>query len=195
MSAKKAKTPAATVGSRIAQARATYSMSQAQLGMMLDVTRAAVSQYEKNKIAPRAQVIDRLAEVFNAAPEWFTHGRGTEPRPADVPIIIPEIDVGLITPQIGDLHSLKTGRLWSLPSAAFDHPVAADHMVAFVSPFRAQPVSIGDRVVIDMLLRSAAEAGVFLVYQEPRGARLCRCDKIPAEAHVLGRVVALLRTV
>jgi transcriptional regulator with XRE-family HTH domain len=191
----------ATVGSRIEAVRINYNMSQAQLGVMLAKTRAAVSQYEQDKITPRPKVIDRLAEVFGASPEWFTHGRGEPPRAADLSVTIPEINVGLITPALANLRDIKTGREWSLPSSLFNLPIKHNHMmVVFESADRVAPfIHVGERVVVDLERRApGAEPGVFLAYDasSPRrpGAHLCRYDRCAPKADILGRVVGAFRS-
>lgn len=195
---KPAKRPA-SIGSRIEEARIHHGMSQAQLGVMLDVTRAAISQYEKDKTTPRNRVIDRLAEVFDASPEWFSHGRGERPKPADLPVAITEIDPGLITlSAVTNLRGLGC-RTWSLPSSLFAGAVATtnyDHLIAFAAPNALAPIHEGDRVVVDTQRREAPDEAdaVFLVYVDGRSARLSHYQRRIA-ASVLGRVVAFFRPI
>lgn len=191
-----------TVGNRIEEARTSYRMSQAQLAIMLKKTRAAVSLYEQDKIAPRSKVIERLAEVFGAAPEWFAHGRGAAPKPVDHHVTIPEIDVALITPTLTDLRHLRTGKEWSLPASIFNCAITPNHMmVAFESADHVYPlISAGDRVVVDLQRRmpDADGPGVFLAYvadDRQCGAHLCGYTGEPIGADILGRVVALFRAV
>lgn len=180
-----------TVGMRIGQARAAYRISQSQLGAMLKVTRAAISQYEQDKIRPRDEVIERLAEVFGASAEWFVTGRGAQPAPVDLPITVPEIEVAQITPKVADLSRLATERQWNLPPGALGCAITPDHMVAFVAPNDAGSILAGDRVVVD--LQSRTGPGVFLVVTDA-GAQLIR-DVADGHADTLGRVVAYLRAI
>jgi transcriptional regulator with XRE-family HTH domain len=186
----KAERPA-TVGKRIEQARTAHGMSQAQLGVRLEVTRAAVSQYEKDKIAPRAQVLARLVQVFKAAPEWFTEGLGAEPPPPDVQVSIPEIDPGRITWQFDDPRKAKTHRWWSVPSDAFDGRITPDHMIAFAAPNAVAPINVGDRVIVDLSRKTGP--GVLLIYVVDEGARLYRREDRQHKPEILGRVVAVFR--
>jgi transcriptional regulator with XRE-family HTH domain len=182
-----------TIGARIALARDTYRLSQSQLGANLGVTRAAVSQYEQDKIRPRPRVIDRLAEMFNSDPEWFERGSGKGPDVLDVPVTIPEINIALLTLQAPDPRELHVGRHWRLPSATFEEiDKLRDHMVAILAPNDAAPILAGDRVLIDT--RRHRGAGVFL-FIDPIGVRLSSRDgNFPSKARIIGRAIGYLRT-
>lgn len=165
-------------------------MSQAQLAAHLSVTRAAISQYEQDKIRPRPVVVERLADFFNSDPEWFDRGRGKAPDALDAPVTILEINVALLTPQITDLRDLFTGRRWRLPAATFPGvELDEEHMVAITAQTAAGPIQQGDRVVIDIRRRRTRE-GLFLV-AKATGAELC---SYAAGLRTMGRAVAYLRS-
>jgi transcriptional regulator with XRE-family HTH domain len=179
-----------TIGERIAIARDKYGLSQAQLGATLGVTRAAISQYEQNKITPRPKVIDRLAELFNADPEWFDRGRGKAPDPLDVPVNILEINVERLTSKITDVRDLRNGRRWRLPTDALTQ-VEMNQVVAILAPNDAGPIQSGDRVLIDT--RRCEGDGVFLLIDEQGASLRDWFDGFPEDARVVGRAVAYLR--
>ena len=180
-----------TTGERIALAREVYRLTQGQLGATLGVTRAAVSQYEQDKIRPRPKVITRLAAAFNVDPEWFEHGEGRAPDPLDVPVTILVVNVACLTPEIANLRDLRTGREWQLPAATFEGiRIDPDHMVAIQAPNDAAPIARGDRVLIDTRCREGA--GVFLVVGAVGGQ--LRCLEMNKPSLVAGRAVAYLRT-
>jgi transcriptional regulator with XRE-family HTH domain len=195
----KAKTPGLdpapeTIGKRIEHARRyIYDLSQEQLGEMVEVTRAAISQYEKDKITPKARVIDKLAEVFNASPEWFTHGRGIAPKLDNVPVTIPEIDLALLNESVSNLRNLGMGRIVSLPMAWFRRPVHRDHLVAFRAPNSALPKVREDEFVIVDLKQTAVERGAAYLVAYKKGAYLRVYVEEPDAGVVLGRVVACFR--
>ena len=181
-----------TIGERINFARESYEWNQTELSEMIEVTRAAVSQYEKDMIRPRAEIIDRLARVFNADPEWFTHGRGRGPKRVEAPVIIPEIDLALYTPHVTDLRHLRLGADIGLRKSWLDN--YAGDTVTFVAPNAAGPVAEGDHVLVD-LKRLGPGAGVFLVF-EAKACRLCAADPALNDTrHYLGRVIAYFRTI
>lgn len=183
-----------TVGERIAVARDEYKLSQVQLAAHVGVTRAAISQYELDKTRPRRKIIDRLAELFNAAPEWFERGRGKAPDPLEWPVVIPEIDVLRLTPGIADPRDLSLGPQWKVPVGMFPGVVvAAETLVAFRAPNDAGPVQCGDRVVIDIERRGPAD-GVFLTVGAT-GARLCRYKTLidDPEPQIVGQAIAYFR--
>jgi DNA-binding XRE family transcriptional regulator len=63
-----------TLGQRILLARTKRGLSQAKLAKRLGVTRAAVSQWEKDQYVPRLPVLHALAEALGRDVEWFTEG-------------------------------------------------------------------------------------------------------------------------
>lgn len=184
-----------SVGDRIARARDAYRLSQAQLSLHLNVTRAAVSQYEKDMITPRPGIFERLAELFNSDVAWFETGRGKAPEPLDAPVTIKEIDVGGLHDGIADLRRLGNGREWRLPAAVFAAAEEAlldlDYIVAVRAPNDAEPIRQGDHVLIDTC-RCTGE-GVFLVVDPAAGAQLRRCCGDQGEPWIAGRVITYLR--
>jgi transcriptional regulator with XRE-family HTH domain len=182
-----------SVGHRIAAARDAYKLNQAQLAANLGVTRAAISQYEQDKIKPRDEIIDKLALTFNSDPEWFRYGRGRQPSVLDAPLTLPEIVVEHLRPQTAGLaRELGGGREWKLPMAMFAKlPLAVhDHMVVIVAPNAAGAIQRGDRVVINT--RRHKGKGVALVVSTAEPARLV--EDPPRGARVVGYAVAYFRT-
>jgi transcriptional regulator with XRE-family HTH domain len=189
-----------TIGERINFARDVYCWNQTELSEMIEVTRAAVSQYEKDMIRPRAEILDRLARVFNTDPEWFLFGRGRPPRAVETPVIIPEIDLELLTPRVKDLRTLRLGCDVGLRKSWFDAGARTDQTVTFVAPNTAAPVEAGDHVVVDLSRRRPGR-GVFLVYRRPQdGKGAGECRLAPHGGHhngldTLGRVIAYYRAI
>jgi transcriptional regulator with XRE-family HTH domain len=181
-----------SVGQRILAARKDYNLNQAQLAANLGITRAAISQYEQDKIRPRAKVLDLLADLFNSDPEWFEYGRGKSPSVLDKPLKLREINVERLTPQIADPCDLANGRHWFLPMGMFAKlPLAVhDHMVVIVAPNDAGPIQRGDKVVINT--RRHKGKGVALVAYD---AELARLQETPlrGDARIVGYAVGLYR--
>jgi transcriptional regulator with XRE-family HTH domain len=178
-----------SVGDRIARARDAYRLSQAQLGAHLRVTRAAVSQYEKDQIKPRPGVFEKLGQLFDADPAWFEQGRGRPPAPPDTPVTIPEINVAALHERTLDPRELSNGREWRLPATVFPNTESFNHIVAILAPNDAHPICRGDHVLIDTRRRQGA--GVFLVVDPAKGPQLCCGDA--AEAWIVGRAITYLR--
>jgi transcriptional regulator with XRE-family HTH domain len=174
------KNPETTVGNRIAAIRDKYNLTQAQLGANVGVTRAAISLYEKNMARPRAEVVDRLAALFNADPEWFDRGRGKGPGRIKAPAPPAEIEA-LLRPQF-----LEVGYL---AKAKVKH---AD-TVAILAPNAAGRIQRGDSVVIDTRRRKGGDDGVFLVADATGVALRQGCAGSP-DTRILGRAVAYLRS-
>lgn len=60
---------------RLTQARVRQGLSKAELATAVQVSAAAIGQYEADVNAPRPEVIDRLARVLEVQPEFFNGGR------------------------------------------------------------------------------------------------------------------------
>lgn len=185
-----------TVGNRILQAREQYGLSQQQLGHHLDITRSAISQYEKDRIRPRPEIIAALAEFFKVDPSWFEAGKGLSPDPLAAPVIITEINVARVTESLADLRDCGIGREWRLPAATFAG-AAADYerMVAIVAMNHVPPILFaGDKVLIDPSHRHGE--GVFLVVDRTKGPQLRRYPEARPDngETIVGRAVAYLRT-
>jgi transcriptional regulator with XRE-family HTH domain len=180
-----------TIGERINSARDLYDWNQTELSEMIEVTRAAISQYEMDMIKPRPEIVERLARVFNADPEWFVFGRGRGPRQVETPVIIPAIDVSMITSQVTDLRHLRLGCDVGLRKSWFKGRPSKKQLVTFVAPNDAGPVLAGDNVVVDLGRRDGD--GVFLGRDRAGDARLY--VEPPKDLDVLGRVISYHRAI
>lgn len=60
---------------RLTQARVRRSMTKADLASEVGVSAAAIGQYEAGVNAPRADVLDRLANALEVRPDFFSVGR------------------------------------------------------------------------------------------------------------------------
>jgi transcriptional regulator with XRE-family HTH domain len=181
-----------TVGARIITARRVYNITQVQLAERLAVTRAAISQYEQDKNRPRPHVIDRLAEVFNADPEWFDRGRGKAPKRSDVPVTVAEVALDGINSHVTDLRNLRIGFDWRVPMRAFELPVSAEHIIVFKATNRAATILPGDWVLVDTERLVGPSTAVFLVQSLAAPSPHLRRGNPPG-SQILGRVVAYVR--
>lgn len=60
---------------RLTQARVRQGLSKAELAAAVDVSAAAIGQYEADVNSPRPEVIERLARVLKVQPDFFNVGR------------------------------------------------------------------------------------------------------------------------
>ena len=65
----------ATIGERIAWARAQKGISAAQLAKMVGRTRAAISLYETGRNNPPTAMLTAMADALDVDVGWLTHGR------------------------------------------------------------------------------------------------------------------------
>lgn len=70
-------------GNRIQALRAEQSLTQEELAQRIDISRAALSHYEKNRREPDYDTLQKLARYFGVTTDYIL-GRTDDPRPADV---------------------------------------------------------------------------------------------------------------
>ncbi|WP_401001131.1 helix-turn-helix domain-containing protein [Agromyces sp. GXQ0307] len=61
--------------SRLTQARRLCKLTKSQLHQMVGVSAAAIGQYERGEVTPRAETIAALADALNVPPGFFALGR------------------------------------------------------------------------------------------------------------------------
>lgn len=67
---------AATLGDRLALARESQSMSQADLARRLGVRSATIANWETDRSEPRANRLQMLAGLLNVSIAWLMTGKG-----------------------------------------------------------------------------------------------------------------------
>jgi Zn-dependent peptidase ImmA (M78 family)/transcriptional regulator with XRE-family HTH domain len=60
---------------RLTQARRICKISKTELHQMVGVSVAAIGQYERGEVKPRAETVAALAEALRVPPGFFAHGR------------------------------------------------------------------------------------------------------------------------
>ncbi|MEV7875547.1 XRE family transcriptional regulator [Microbacterium sp. NPDC089188] len=60
---------------RLTQARVRQGLSKSELAAAIEVSSAAIGQYEADVNAPRPEVVERLARVLKVQPDFFNVGR------------------------------------------------------------------------------------------------------------------------
>ena len=68
------------LGERIVSLRQERNISQAELAKRLDVSRQAVSKWEKGQSSPDTVKLIQLAELFNVEVEYLATGSKPEPK-------------------------------------------------------------------------------------------------------------------
>lgn len=69
-----------TIGQRIKELRLRHNMTGYELGLKLNITRNAVSQWETNKRVPTSTMLTQIAKLFNVSTDYLL---GREPIPND----------------------------------------------------------------------------------------------------------------
>ncbi|HBM96079.1 TPA: hypothetical protein DD394_00725 [bacterium UBP9_UBA11836] len=60
-----------SIGERIREARELNQMTQGDLGIALETTGSTVHRWEKDKMRPRLQQIEKMAQILNKPVYWF----------------------------------------------------------------------------------------------------------------------------
>lgn len=71
---------AATFGDRLAHARDSVGMSQAQLAQRMGIRLQTVRNWEENRSEPRSNRLQTLAGMLNVSMVWLMCGQGAAPR-------------------------------------------------------------------------------------------------------------------
>lgn len=69
-----------TIGQRIKELRLAHNMTGYELGLKLNITRNAVSQWETNKRVPTSIMLTQIAKLFNVTTDYLL---GRDPIPND----------------------------------------------------------------------------------------------------------------
>lgn len=70
-----------TIGQRIKELRLAHNMTGYELGLKLNITRNAVSQWETNKRVPTSTMLTHIAKLFNVTTDYLL---GRDPIPNDL---------------------------------------------------------------------------------------------------------------
>ena len=70
-----------TIGQRIKELRLAHNMTGYELGLKLNITRNAVSQWETNKRVPTSTMLTHIAKLFNVTTDFLL---GRDPIPNDL---------------------------------------------------------------------------------------------------------------
>ena len=70
-----------TIGQRIKELRLAHNMTGYELGLKLNITRNAVSQWETNKRVPTSTMLTQIAKLFNVTTDYLL---GRDPIPNDL---------------------------------------------------------------------------------------------------------------
>lgn len=68
-----------TIGQRIKKLRLKYNMTGNELGLKLNVTRNAISQWETDKRIPTSHMLSELAKIFNVSTDYLINGTTAKP--------------------------------------------------------------------------------------------------------------------
>lgn len=63
-----------TIGQRIKELRLKHNMTGNELGLKLNVTRNAISQWETDKRIPTSHMLSELAKIFNVSTDYLING-------------------------------------------------------------------------------------------------------------------------
>lgn len=73
------------IGHRIVEARTLAGLSSAELGAHLGVTDDTVAAWESGRLAPRSNILVRVAGVLGVSLSWLVMGHGVAPSEGEPP--------------------------------------------------------------------------------------------------------------
>lgn len=201
-------TLAQSVGERIKWARERKEITQKELGRLAGKSRAAIVQYEQDRIAAPVSVLSELARVLGVSPEFLAFGRSGLPGVSNA-----EEEVMVVEEITGGRDGTASSGGWGIPRNVFaNYPgdrtaIKAIVVTAEEPAFELLP---GDRVFVDTAC--PVERDGLYVIQTAFGHRVVRIKtgfttalKVvhgvdgseesldPAALTVIGKVVASMR--
>lgn len=185
-------------GERLAQVLAARRLTQAQLAGLVGVSPGTVSKWRSGSQAPESEALQRLADVVNVAPEWFT-------RVASAKVSLPLFRSNA-SAHVAARAMLEARMEWAqdvaLALAEFvDFPAVNLPVRSFVEPDQITPDEIEaaavecrelwrlGRTAVQDLALAVEGAGVVLIREETGVAQI---EGLSAWSSALGRPLVLL---
>lgn len=174
-------------GERMAMIRKAYGDAQDDVASFLQVSRAAVSQWEKDQTTPRVDHSKAFADHYGISMEWLLFDKGEPPvlptsgerraRPQELRFFISHRRNGpidaLIIHELDD--ALKKGQ-WSLPAHLFG-PQARHSMVVLQTNIDAPPFfTAGDYVFVDQSKTQIDGQGYWVIETKNIGRLIVRSE-------------------
>jgi Zn-dependent peptidase ImmA (M78 family)/DNA-binding Xre family transcriptional regulator len=183
---------------RLSQILAARRLSQTQLASMVNVSAATVSKWRAGTQAPERDALERLANVVNVTPEWFT--RLLEPK------VSPPLFRSNASAHVVARGMLEARMEWAQDIAValsefVDFPVLNIPSRAFTDPEEITPKEIEiaasecrdlwrlGRAAVQDLALAVEGAGIILIREETGIAQI---EGLSAWSEVLGRPLILL---
>lgn len=183
---------------RLSQILAARRLSQAQLASMVGVSPATVSKWRAGTQTPERDALERLANVVNVAPEWFTRLPATK--------VSPPLFRSNASAHVAARGMLEARMEWAQDIAAalsefVDYPTLNIPSRKFTDPEEITPSEIEiaacecrdlwrlGRVAVQDLALAVEGAGIVLIREETGIAQI---EGLSAWSEVLDRPLILL---
>jgi Zn-dependent peptidase ImmA (M78 family)/transcriptional regulator with XRE-family HTH domain len=183
---------------RLSQILAARRLSQAQLASMVGVSPATVSKWRAGTQAPERDALERLANVVNVAPEWFTRQPAAKVSP---PLFRSNASAHVAARGMLEAR-MEWGQDISMALSEFvDYPVLNIPSRKFVDPeeITSEEIEIAasecrdlwrlGRVAVQDLALAVEGAGIILIREETDIAQI---EGLSAWSEVLDRPLILL---
>lgn len=162
-----------TVGGRIAWARIQSRLRQEDVAKKLGKSRATIVQYEKDNIRPPSAVLERLAKIVNATPEFLAFARqgvdALRSGKAEQVVTMPEMHVG------GARGLFETGG-FAMPKKIFEDKDINIARTKFVMLEQDDPefgFAKDDHIVLDQSINDIEDSRAVLFLIQPNNGKAC----------------------
>ena len=113
-----------TFGDRLISFRKARKITQIELGEAIGMKQASIHDYEKNKVSPSIETIQKIANHYNVNLNWLLTGKGPMYLPDDVPAVdkLEELkrEIGhqfnsVLVTQLSNYTNTEKNDYWYLP--------------------------------------------------------------------------------
>lgn len=140
-------TLAQSVGERIKWARERKEMTQKELGRLAGKSRAAIVQYEQDRIAAPVSVLGDLARILGVSPEFLAFGRSGLPGVSNA-----EEEIMVVEEITGGRDGVAASGGWGMPRSFFSNYPGDRTSIKAIVVTSEEPtfdLRAGDRVFVD----------------------------------------------
>jgi len=158
------------LGDRIRRRREEMDLTQDDIARRVELTRAAIAQWESNTTSPTVIAIANLARVLECRPEWLMFG--IEPPETRVEVRLPDNttavnEVEAVAGGQGFELSPREGMIWGLPQSWVQAHCRSNPnklvMMEVQDDSMDPEFSYGDRVLVD-LSDIRVTTGVYVIW-------------------------------
>ncbi len=153
-----------SISTRLKIKREAKKLSQRKLGLLVNVSATAISQWERGETTPKGEHLLNLSKVLGCTPEWLTGKKGAQESPEDMIKIPFYCDVKAAAGHGG--IGLPSRTFVTLPRSFFKYHYEKDLVAICVHGDSMEPVLKDNSiVVIDTNINPLRDGGMYVLRQ------------------------------